>query len=176
MQRNVDNVGKTLVDTFCNNWRDQRDMGGKTGSISQRVPVSVTNKLGKLAQLTGWSQAEILSEMVWALSDYVAATGEAWFPFRIEADGVAAARIRQLREEHLALLREPDPERRTRMMVGMIPIPKDYFQPDLPDPSINEDPRPGEITTAVVRAERKNKAKRRAAAKGEGSAGAGARS
>ena len=120
MSYNVCNARKAILALFCKGLPPQIDMGGKTGNISQRVPASVTRKLKKLSEITGWSESDLLSELVWTLSDHVATTGEKWYPYRMEPDADAAERMKLAREEHMVILREPDPERQIRMLVGML--------------------------------------------------------
>lgn len=110
----------------------------KSGKIDQRVSPMVQKKLEILAQHTGWSESALISEMVLSLAEYFAGRRGEWFPFKLEFDQEAAEHLHKAREEQMAILREPDPDRRARMLTGMMAIPREYFQREPADPSVNE--------------------------------------
>lgn len=115
------------------NQRALKQMGGKTGFVSVRVPTILRRKIDLMCESYRLDKATVIQDVLLALTDYVASEGKYRWPVKIVYDQKAAEELARAQAEVRAILRLKDPSERLRRLLGM-----DYVQQDKPDPGVND--------------------------------------
>lgn len=117
----------------CINPDALKQMCGKTGFISVRVPPFLRRKIDLMCETYRLDKSAMIEDVLMALVDYVAAGKGYQWPVKVVHDEAGARESARAQEEVRAILQLKDPQERLRRLLGM-----DYVSKARPDPEVND--------------------------------------